>query len=89
MVDCSKDGCWGCDGGWPDNAMKYLKANGATDQETYPYTAEDGVCSYDRSRKFNLQLDKTFFYYINGNNLDNRQGQVQVVPLKKVSFSSR
>ena len=43
MVDCDT-ACYGCNGGWHDNAMIYAKG-GITDQASYPYTASDGVCN--------------------------------------------
>ncbi|KAH8370819.1 hypothetical protein KR093_005101, partial [Drosophila rubida] len=47
LVDCSKnDG--GCQGGWPDNALNYIKDNGGVDTEdSYPYEAKDGECRFN------------------------------------------
>jgi len=45
MVDCAKDGCYGCSGGWPYKAFLYVaKAGGDDTEATYPYTARDGSC---------------------------------------------
>lgn len=51
LVDCSYGyGCEGCDGGWPEAAMRYVAANGGLDTESsYPYTADDGSCAYNKS----------------------------------------
>nr|ADM53740.1 cathepsin L1 precursor [Lepeophtheirus salmonis] len=51
LVDCSSDfRNEGCNGGWMDNAFKYLIANkGIATEDTYPYTATDGVCVYNKT----------------------------------------
>jgi cathepsin L len=52
LVDCSYGyGCEGCDGGWPEAAMRYVAGNGGLDTEvSYPYTAEDGSCAYNKTQ---------------------------------------
>lgn len=51
LVDCSYGyGCEGCEGGWPEAAMRYVASNGGLDTEaSYPYTADDGSCAYNKS----------------------------------------
>ena len=51
LVDCSYDfGNEGCDGGWPEAAMRYVKKNSGIDTEVnYPYTATDGSCGYNKT----------------------------------------
>ncbi len=51
LVDCAGAyGCDGCDGGWPEAAMRYVAANGGLDTEqAYPYTAVGGSCAYAKA----------------------------------------
>lgn len=36
IVDCTRD-CYGCDGGWINRALTFLRYNGAMSQASYPY----------------------------------------------------
>ena len=48
LVDCAwKFGCDGCEGGWPEAAMRYVISNHGIDTETgYPYLAIDENCNF-------------------------------------------
>jgi C1A family cysteine protease len=48
LVDCAIDfGCDGCEGGWPEAAMRYVASNKGVDTElSYPYLATDEQCNY-------------------------------------------
>jgi len=47
VVDCDTTDD-GCDGGWPYNAYQYIISAGGQDSEkSYPYTAQDGTCSFN------------------------------------------
>jgi cathepsin L len=50
-MDCSNpQGNQGCDGGLMTQAMTYIISNHGIDTEaTYPYTAEDGTCNFNRA----------------------------------------
>jgi len=39
LVDCAKNGNYGCDGGEMTNALSYVQKNGIPYEKTYPYTA--------------------------------------------------
>jgi len=44
MVDCTKDGCFGCSGGWPFKCMEYVMKKGLCSQAGYPYRGVDQQC---------------------------------------------
>lgn len=48
LVDCARSfGNQGCQGGWMDNAFKYVIAKGIASQFEYPYVAVDQTCKID------------------------------------------
>lgn len=50
LVDCSKNGNMGCNGGLQTNAFEYIEKVGGSDtEECYPYTAQDQQCHFDKS----------------------------------------
>jgi len=49
LVDCSKDVCYGCQGGWPYKALEYIQKSGICAEGDYPYTARDGTCKDSQS----------------------------------------
>jgi len=60
LVDCAwKFGCDGCEGGWPESAMRYVISNHGIDTETgYPYLAIDENCNFT-SNDTGATLSKT------------------------------
>ena len=44
LVDCAKNGNYGCDGGEMTNALTWVKKHGIPTEAAYPYTARDGRC---------------------------------------------
>lgn len=46
LVDCSSaQGNHGCNGGWPSNALNYVKAYGLASESEYPYAAVTKSCA--------------------------------------------
>ena len=48
LVDCSSSN-YGCEGGWPSLAMKYIKKNGVDTESSYNYVGIDESCNYNVS----------------------------------------
>jgi C1A family cysteine protease len=61
IVDCD-DNDHGCDGGWPSDAMDWIKSHGGLMlEEDYPYTGEEGTCKFDASKaKMQVKSVHTF-----------------------------
>ena len=49
LVDCSKNGNEGCNGGLMETAFEYLKTNKMMKEDDYSYTGQDGTCEYNES----------------------------------------
>ncbi|KAG5870091.1 hypothetical protein JTB14_015190 [Gonioctena quinquepunctata] len=49
LVDCAKDDCFGCDGGYMNRALEYVAANGIMPEKDYPYEAFDDQCRLNKS----------------------------------------
>jgi len=61
LVDCDTSD-HGCDGGWPTDAMNYLKDHGGLMlEEDYPYKGVEGSCKFDKSKaKMEIKSVHTF-----------------------------
>ncbi|CAD8198826.1 unnamed protein product [Paramecium octaurelia] len=45
LIDCDKAKSKGCNGGYPDLAIKYISTNGVEPEDHYPYRARDLACA--------------------------------------------
>jgi cathepsin L len=50
LVDCSKNGNMGCNGGLMDNAFKYIETAPLMLEADYAYKAVAGTCAYDKTK---------------------------------------
>lgn len=51
LVDCASSyGPQGCNGGWMDDALRYVKDKGLEKESDYSYTARVQTCKYDASK---------------------------------------
>ena len=51
LIDCAP--CWGCSGGWPVDALNYVKDKQQKQfmsESDYPFTGFDGTCQLDYSK---------------------------------------
>jgi len=61
IVDCDPYD-YGCSGGWPYNAYKYVIGNGGIDSfASYPYTGYQGTCAFNSS---NVAATITSWQYV-------------------------
>lgn len=68
FVDCSKINSKGCQGGSPLNALDYAQRTGVDTETSYPYTALNGQCKFNR--KTIATYVNSFTYYQNLSPLD-------------------
>jgi len=45
VCDCFDEFDWDCGGGWHDDALNYIRNNGITDEDCFPYVDEE--CDYE------------------------------------------
>lgn len=51
LVDCSKSySNNGCNGGWPDKGIEYVRDHGIQSEVAYPYHASEGICQSNTNR---------------------------------------
>lgn len=53
LVDCDKSS-YGCQGGYPEQALLYVEDHGLELEKDYPYTATDGTCKSSGDTKYKL-----------------------------------
>lgn len=65
LVDCDSTN-FGCNGGWPFAALKYIRDNGIASGSTYVYIGESEMCRRDSFPPI-YQGDKVCEAYLNNN----------------------
>ncbi|XP_030962771.1 zingipain-2-like [Quercus lobata] len=57
LVDCAVEGNRGCNGGWMDNAFRYIiKNQGLSAEEKYPYETMEGTCDREKESIYAAQI---------------------------------
>ena len=56
LIDCEKQDS-GCEGGWMDDAFKFIEEHGLTLEEEYKYIAEDERCKKDKENDVYVTID--------------------------------
>ncbi|XP_072384137.1 procathepsin L-like [Diabrotica undecimpunctata] len=76
LVDCAKDTCNGCSGGWMYKALEYIrKAGGIMSEKDYPYEGIDDQCRFNIS---NVAAKISGFTYIKKGDEDDLKNAVVV-----------
>lgn len=87
LVDCVKT-CYGCNGGWQDKGLDYIlqSQNGQFNTEAdYPYTAQDGKCSYQPEKAIGKI---TKYVKIESGNEDDLKEKVATYGVVAISISA-
>lgn len=57
VLDCAVEGNQGCNGGWMDNAFRYIiKNQGLSTEEKYPYETMQGTCDHEKESIYAAQI---------------------------------
>ncbi|XP_020216660.1 vignain [Cajanus cajan] len=57
LVDCDTTGNQGCNGGLMEYAFDFIKQNGITTENNYPYEAKDGICDLSKESEPKVSID--------------------------------
>jgi len=66
LVDCDKDGAWGCKGGYSDEAFKWIINHGIVSEEHGPYRGAGGICRREDDKPYEYKILKSYKNYYKG-----------------------
>jgi hypothetical protein len=65
LVDCDTELNQGCNGGLMEYAFEFIKQNGITTENNYPYAAKDGTCNVQKVHiLIYVKLILIFFHHL-------------------------
>jgi C1A family cysteine protease len=77
LVDCVTQD-YGCNGGWPIDAMSYSAQAGIQSESDYPYKGFDGKCAFDKSKAY---IVNSGYYNVTPDNLEQMKLAVAQQPV--------
>ncbi len=81
VIECDQED-YGCNGGFPSQAMKYVAKYGIETEEDYPYTGTQGTCKYDHSKAVNpFAATCHFFFLLSLQSLSVQQKRIRSISL--------
>jgi len=79
LVDCCHDTCYGCSGGFQNNAMRYLFTNDLCTEADYPYTGRNGNCNQSKCTHKIHTVNSC--HQVNENDADALRAALAIMPI--------